>query len=151
MLLWEGMLKSKRAFTLIELMIAIAIIAILAAILVPSFKKARAKSQLATCTQNCRSLATALEMYAVDFDGRYPDLSGLAGLGMLTAGNYMRRLPECPSKGQCTFLDYASNTTPDKFSFSCLGNQHGDVFSGFGLPGTNIPAYTAEGGVVDHP
>eukprot|EP01012_Entosiphon_sulcatum_P025780 TRINITY_DN31152_c0_g1_i1.p1 TRINITY_DN31152_c0_g1~~TRINITY_DN31152_c0_g1_i1.p1 ORF type:complete len:133 (+),score=12.04 TRINITY_DN31152_c0_g1_i1:39-437(+) len=132
-------------------MIAIAIIAILAAILIPSFKKARAKSQLATCTQNCRSLATALEMYAVDFDGRYPDLSGLAGLGMLTVGNYMRRLPSCPCKDQCTFVDYVSQSTPDKFSFSCVGNQHGEVFAGLGLPSLNIPAYTAEGGVVDHP
>ena len=65
-------LKKKAGFTLIELMIVIAIIAILAAILVPNFLKARAQGQLTACKSNCKNLATALEMYASDNGGRYP-------------------------------------------------------------------------------
>lgn len=145
------MFHRKRGFTLIELMIAITIIAILAAILIPNFKKGRARAQLSTCMQQCRGTATSLEMYAVDNDGRFPDLSGLAGLGMLTTGSYLKRLPTCPSAGRCTFLDYVSTTTPDRFSFSCVGDNHRDAFIGWGGSSLNIPAYGNDNGLIDHP
>jgi len=60
-----------RAFTLIELMIVIAIIAILAAILIPNFLHARAQAQTSGCEANEKQIATALEEYAVDNNGSY--------------------------------------------------------------------------------
>ena len=143
------MWRHKRGFTLIELMIVITIITVLAAILIPSFKRARARSQLSSCVSQCRSTATALEMYAVDNDGRFPDQSGLAGLGQLTQGNYLKRLPTCPSRGNCTFIDFIASTTPDRFSFSCVGNNHGDCFPG--LNGLNIPSYSNDLGPTQEP
>ena len=65
------MLRSNKGFTLIELMIVIAIIAILAAILIPNFLHARAESQTAACEGNEKQIATALEEYAVDHNGSY--------------------------------------------------------------------------------
>jgi len=62
---------SKRGFTLIELMIVIAIIAILAAILIPNFIHARAEAQTAACEGNEKQIATAMEEYAVDNHGLY--------------------------------------------------------------------------------
>jgi prepilin-type N-terminal cleavage/methylation domain-containing protein len=64
-------IKSQKGFTLIELMIVIAIIAILAAILIPNFLHARAESQTAACEGNEKQIATALEEYAVDHNGSY--------------------------------------------------------------------------------
>jgi prepilin-type N-terminal cleavage/methylation domain-containing protein len=63
--------RPQRAFTLIELMIVIAIIAILAAILIPNFIHARAESQTAACEGNEKQIATAMEEYAVDNNGTY--------------------------------------------------------------------------------
>jgi prepilin-type N-terminal cleavage/methylation domain-containing protein len=63
--------RTHRAFTLIELMIVIAIIAILAAILIPNFIHARAESQTAACEGNEKQIATAMEEYAVDNNGTY--------------------------------------------------------------------------------
>jgi len=140
---------SVSAFTLIELMIAIAIIAILAAILIPNFKKARARAQLTTCSTNCKNVATALEVYSVDFDGRYPQNSGLAGLNQLTTGGNLKRLPTCPAAGAVTFVDYESTQTPDAFSFTCVSDNHSTVFPGF--PPGNYPQYSNSRGLTLQP
>ena len=62
----------RKGFTLIEILVVIAIIAILAAILFPVFSRARAKARQATCASNLKQLATALEMYTQDYDEMLP-------------------------------------------------------------------------------
>ena len=58
----------RKGFTLIELFVVFAIIAILAAILFPVFAKAREKARQASCTSNLKQIALALRMYAQDYD-----------------------------------------------------------------------------------
>ena len=60
------------AFTLIELLIVVAIIAILAAIAVPNFLEAQIRAKVARCKSDMRVIATALETYHVD-NNRYPE------------------------------------------------------------------------------
>jgi len=62
----------RRGFTLIEILVVIAIIALLAAILFPVFARARAKARQAHCASNLKQLATAFEMYVTDYDDTYP-------------------------------------------------------------------------------
>ncbi len=64
-------MRLQRAFTLIELLIVVAIIAILAAIAVPNFLEAQVRAKAARAKADLRTIATGLESYAVD-NNRYP-------------------------------------------------------------------------------
>ncbi|MFP4579501.1 MAG: prepilin-type N-terminal cleavage/methylation domain-containing protein [Candidatus Sumerlaeia bacterium] len=59
------------AFTLIELLIVVAIIAILAAIAVPNFLEAQTRAKVSRVKSDMRSLATAIESYSID-NNNYP-------------------------------------------------------------------------------
>ena len=66
--------KTERGFTLIELMIVIAIIGILAAIAIPQFSKYRQRSHNSSAEADLRNAVTAQEGYFVDMD-EYADKS----------------------------------------------------------------------------
>lgn len=63
------------AFTLIELLIVVAIIAILAAIAVPNFLESQVRAKVSRARADLRTIATALESYAVDYN-TYPPNDG---------------------------------------------------------------------------
>jgi prepilin-type N-terminal cleavage/methylation domain-containing protein/prepilin-type processing-associated H-X9-DG protein len=63
---------SKRAFTLVELLVVIGIIALLIAILLPALNAARKQAQDVQCASNIRQLCTALIMYAGENKGAFP-------------------------------------------------------------------------------
>ena len=74
-----------RGFTLIELLVVIAIIAILAAILFPTFAKAREKARQINCVSNTKQLGLAFLQYTEDNDEALP-LSGQNGNTGVCAG-----------------------------------------------------------------
>ncbi len=131
--------RKSRGFTLIELMIVIAIIAILAAILVPNFIKARAQGQLTSCKSNLKNMATALEMYSTDNVGVYPTTGNLANL----TPNYLKIIPNCPSAQANTYV-YSANTNPDAFSLNCGGLNH----SAANTP-ADYPQYSSYQGLLE--
>ena len=110
---------SQHGFTLIELMIVIAVISILAAILIPNFLHARAESVTSACEGNEKQLATAEEEYAVDNGGAYASLSVLTTPYLSTtitdpvaSGNaYTVTIPGSGSNGSYQITDSGNHDT----------------------------------------
>jgi len=118
---------NRKGFTLIELMIVIAIIAILAAILVPNFVRARAQGQLTACQSNLKNIGTACEMFSADHNGRYPDAlanleePGASGVG----GAYMQHVPLCPLvQAENVAYHYEAVQNPDWYGLQCQQGNH---------------------------
>lgn len=64
--------KRRNAFTLVEILVVLAIIAILAALLFPAFNRARESAKQTNCASNLQQIGFAVAQYRKD-EGRYPD------------------------------------------------------------------------------
>jgi prepilin-type N-terminal cleavage/methylation domain-containing protein len=87
-------------FTLVEIMIVVAIIGLLAAIAIPNFVKARELSQKNACIENLTQIFAAKHAWA--FELKQP-ASAVPGDGDLFGATlYLRDKPECPASGVYT-------------------------------------------------
>lgn len=68
----------RRAFTLVELLVVVAIIGILAAIAVPNYLRAKMRAEKSQCAGNLHTLGQALALYRIDYNA-YPPADGMAG------------------------------------------------------------------------
>jgi type IV pilus assembly protein PilA len=98
--------RSRRGFTLIELMIVVAIIAVLAGVLIPNFVHARAQSATAACEANLRAIATAAELYYSD-NQAYPASTAsvdrtFGSSSSAAAGTYLNNTPNDPAAASTT-------------------------------------------------
>src|SRR5258708_33692033 len=99
----------KAGFTLVEIMIVVAIIGLLAAIAIPNFVKARAASQKNACIANLKQLDGAKASWALEQKNSVPeDLGATAPRG---ATEFIRDKPECPGGGTYTLGDVGSRVT----------------------------------------
>jgi len=69
---------NEAGFTLVELMVVVAIIALLAAVVIPNFVHARAQAAVSATEANMKQIATALELYYADHR-TYPAINGPVG------------------------------------------------------------------------
>jgi len=87
----------RAGFTLVEIMIVVAIIGLLAAIAIPNFIKARQASQKAACVANLRTMDGAKATWALEQKKNNGDVPTDADLFGPTS--YIREKPSCPAGG----------------------------------------------------
>jgi prepilin-type N-terminal cleavage/methylation domain-containing protein len=113
-------------FTLVEIMIVVAIIALLAAIVIPNLLRAGARSQATTCVNNLRQIDTAVQQFSIEGGKHvgdaitYPD-----DLTPYIKLNRAGIIPPCPANGVYTlntvgnqpsaFCSLGSTVTPPHF------------------------------------
>jgi prepilin-type N-terminal cleavage/methylation domain-containing protein len=85
----------KSGFTLVEIMIVVAIIGLLAAIAIPNFVKARTASQANACIANMKQIDGAKATWALEAKKNNTDTPAAGDL--FGATQYIRTAPVCPS------------------------------------------------------
>lgn len=125
--------KMKRGFSLVELMIIVALLGIMAAIVLPHFQSHTTQAKEAVAKDSLRVLRSAIELYAAQHSGVPPGYeddnpattpSSLNFCGQLVEGHYLLKMPENPFNNLSTmWLIGNSETFP-----SAAGGDYGWIY-----------------------
>ena len=96
-------------FTLVEIMIVVAIIGLLAAIAIPNFVKARTLSQQSVCIENLRQMFGAKATWSLE--ERHNVGETPTDLELFGPARYIRTKPECPASGTYEVLPVDTKPT----------------------------------------
>ena len=111
----------KSGFTLVEIMIVVAIIGLLAAIAIPNFIRARTQSQTNACINNLRQIDGAIQQWALEMKQ-----AATASVTYSDISAYLKNAVSCPAAGSDTSFSgsYATATVTDPPTCRISGATH---------------------------
>ena len=136
-------MKKQSGFTLVELMIVVAIIGILAAIAIPKFADMLEKSREGATKGNLSSLKSAVSIFYGDQQGNYPNnldnatTTNVDGLTYVFIQSYMDNIPPVKATGKNP-VNVNSGYGPG------VGNSNAFMFTGTAGSDWSTPAFAAD-------
>ncbi|WP_162613325.1 prepilin-type N-terminal cleavage/methylation domain-containing protein [Gemmiger sp. An50] len=91
----KKILKNKKGFTLVELMVVVAILGILVAVAVPVYNNVTDEAKRNTCDSNVRTIESAIMTYEISHDPIAASTTNTGLKGYLVP-NYLEEMPQCP-------------------------------------------------------
>lgn len=116
-------LKNKKGFTLVELMVVVAILGILVAIAVPVYRNSQTKAEKGTCQANERAIVSAVQQAIMNGEITAPvTTTAVAGSKL---DDYFSGGVKCPSGGAYSFAVAADGTV----TVTCGTTGHGNLLA----------------------
>jgi len=101
--------RRRHGFTLVEIMIVVAVIGVILAISLPAFMKSRTQARKQVCIENISQIESAKQQWGVENskkDGDSPTEADLVG-----DTRYIKKMPQCPGGGTYDFQSIGTVTT----------------------------------------
>lgn len=115
--------NKNKAFTLVEIMIVVAVIGIILAIAMPAFLRAREVSRARACQENLAKIEGAIIMHATEKKLQQSSPVEFSDLVKDEGTGYLKRVPTCPANGEYTITTVAAAPT------CSIGENEGATFA----------------------